>query len=516
MPAERLSMRKIKEVLRLKALGHSRRALARSVGISHSTVGVYLRAAEEVGLTWEVAKDLSDAQIEVRLFPAAPEPSGERPLPAWPSIEAELRRPGVTLQLLWLEHKQGEPHGYQYSQFCALYRKWKASLDRVLRQEHKAGEKVFLDYAGQTVPIIDSTTGEIHEAQVFVGVLGASNFTFVEATATQSSADWIGSHVRMFEYLGGVPLVLVPDNLAAGVRHACFYEPDLNPAYHRMACHYATTVIPARVRRPKDKAKAEAGVLVVERWILARLRNHTFHSLAELNRELAELREELNDRRFQKLERSRRTRFEQLDRPALQPLPPTRYEYAEWKSATVHIDSHVTVAKHQYSVPHALIGKKVEVSYNARTVEIFHNNQRVAAHRASRHSGGFTTVAEHLPKSYQKNREWSPERLLRWAQQTGESTATTVEHMLTTRPHPEQGYRACLGILRLGKRYTPARLEAACARAIEIRGISYRSIESILKNGLDQQPLAPQTALALPQEHEHLRGATYYTTDPLN
>jgi transposase len=511
MAAERLSMRKIKEVLRLAALGHSRRAIGRSAGISHSTVGLYLRAASEAGLSAQAAEGLTEADLERRLFPPAEVPA-ERPLPAWPEIERELRRPGVTLQLLWYEHKQAHPDGHQYSQFCTLFRKWKGSLDRVLRQEHKAGEKAFVDYAGQTVPVIDATTGEVRQAQIFVGVLGASNFTFAEATWSQDLSDWIGSHVRMLAFYGAVPHVLVPDNLGSGVRRASYYEPDLNPTYHEMACHYGTTVIPARVRRPRDKAKAEAGVLLIERWILARLRNHTFFSLGELNREIARLLDELNDRPFQKLSGTRRTRFEAIDRPAMLPLPQQVYEYAQWKKARIHrVDYHVAIDGHNYSAPHRLAGEQVDVRCSATSIEIFHRGERVAAHARSTRQGGYTTEPGHRPSSHQRHLEWSPERMIRWAAQTGPHTAAVVEHILQTKPHPEQGYRACLGIIRLGKRFSPERLEAACGRALEIRGISYRSIESILKNGLDQLPTDAQPTLSLPQEHAHVRGRTYYT-----
>jgi transposase len=318
--------------------------------------------------------------------------------------------------------------------------------------------------------------------------------------------------VRMFAYFGAVTRVVVPDNLASGVRHACYYEPDINPTYHEMARHYSTSVIPARVRRPRDKAKAEAGVLLAERWILARLRNHTFFSLSELGREIARLLEELNDRPFQKLSGTRRTRFEELDRPAMQPLPERTYEFAQWKKARVHrIDYHVAVEGHHYSAPHRLAGEAVDVRCSASAIEIFHRNQRVAAHPRSTRRGGYTTEPGHRPYSHQQHLDWSPQRMIRWASQTGPSTAAAVEEILRTRPHPEQGYRACLGIIRLGKRYSAPRLEAACTRALEIRGVSYRSIESILKNRLDERHPEAQTTLALPQQHAHVRGRTYYT-----
>ena len=507
-------MRKIKEVLRLRALGHGDRAIARSLDIGHSTVRRYRERAEAAGLSWPLPAELSESELEARLFPPPLPQSHARPLPEWKEVDRELRRPGVTLQLLWLEYKEVHPEGYQYSQFCERYRQWKGTLDVVLRQEHRAGERAFVDYAGQTVPVVDPGTGEIREAQIFVGVLGASNYTYAEATWTQSLPDWIASHVRMFDYMTGVPEALTPDNLRSGVKAACSYDPDINPTYQELARHYGTSVLPTRPRSPRDNAKAEAGVQFVERWILARLRNHTFFSLAELNEQISRLLDELNDRPFQKLEGSRRSLFESVERPALKPLPPKRYVYAEWKKARANIDYHISVDGHFYSVPHRLVRKQVDVRLTSSTVEAFSDGHRVAAHlRSSYKKGGFTTEAAHRPKSHQEYLEWTPSRIVRWANKTGPHTAELVERILSERPHPEHGYRACLGILRLRKRYTPERLEAACKRALKIRGVSYRSVKSILKNGLDQVPLndEQQTTLTLPQEHDNLRGSTYYS-----
>jgi transposase len=503
-------MRKIKEVLRLHAAGFSDRAIAQSLQISHSTVRQYRERAAAAGLSWPLPPELGEAALEARLFPPAPSSAAERTLPEWDHIQRELRRDGVTLQLLWLEYKEAHPDGLQYSQFCARFRQWKGGVDRVLRQAHKAGEKVFVDFAGQTVEVICRETGEVRPAQIFVGVLGASNYTYAEALESQELAEWIGAHVRMYAFFGGVPHLTVPDNLKAGVRQACYYEPDLNPTYQEMAAHYGTTVLPTRVAKPKDKAKVEVGVQIVERWILARLRNHTFFSLAELNQQIRRLLDELNERPFQKIEGSRRTLFESLDRPALLPLPERRYEYAEWKKARVNIDYHIDVLGHYYSVPHTLVRAVVEVRIAQSTVEVFHDGRRVAAHVRGRRKGGFTTLAAHRPKAHQKHLEWTPSRLIRWAEQTGPSTGRLVEQILADRPHPEQGYRACLGLLRLGQRHGADRLEAACRRALAIRGTSYRSVKSILQSGLDRVPLEGQTALALPQAHEHVRGATYY------
>ena len=512
MAAERLSMRKIKEVLRLAALGQGPAAIAQSLRIGQNTARRYVKRAEEACLVWPLPPELGEAALAALLFPPPPAAGTVRPVPDWAEVQRELRRKGVTLQLLWLEYKAVDPDAaYQYTQFCEHYRRWRKRLDPVLRQEHRAGEKVFVDYAGQTVAVVDPTTGELREAQIFIGVLGASNFTFAEATWTQTLPDWIGSHVRMFAYMGGTTVAIVPDNLHSGVKHACFYDPDINPTYQDLAVHYGTAVLPARPRRPRDKAKVESGVLLAERWILAPLRNHTFHSLAELNREIRRLLEDLNDRPFQKLEGTRRSQFEAFERGALRSLPSTPFEIAERRTARANIDYHVEVMGHLYSVPYQLVRRAVEVRITTSGVEIFHDGRRVAAHMRSFRKGRFTTDPGHRPKSHQAQLEWSPSRLIRWAQKTGPSAAALVQHVLDSRPHPEHGYRACLGILRLGKRYGSERLEAACARALHIRGTTYRSVKSILEHGLDSEPLVDeQTSLQLPKDHPHLRGPDYY------
>ncbi len=505
-------MRNIKEVLRLEAEGFSSREIARSLKLGRTTVQRYRGRAARAGLSWPLPPELTESELEARLFPPPPPAGTPRGVPDWKHIAKELRRPGVTLQLLWLEYKAVHPEGCQYSRFCDLFREWKGSLDPVLRQEHRAGEKAFVDYAGQTVPVVDRETGEVLEAQVFVGVLGASNLTFAEATASQSLPDWIGSHVRMFDSFGGVPELIVPDNLGSGVTKACRYEPDVNPTYHELATHYGTAVLPTRPAAPRDKAKAETGVQIAERWILAPLRNHTFFSLAELNREIRRLLEELNDRPFQKLDGTRRSLFESVERRVLKPLATPRYEYAEWKTARVNIDYHISVDNHFYSVPHRLVRKQVEVRLSASTVEVLYDGKRVAAHARSRRGGRFTTDPAHRPKAHREHLAWPPSRLIRWADKTGPRTAAVVTRILESKPHPEQGYRPCLGLLRLGDRYTPERPEAACHRALEIGGASYRSIKSILEHDLDRLPLEEQATLDLPQEHENVRGADYYST----
>jgi transposase len=505
-------MRKVKEILRLRfEVGRGQRQIARSCAIGKTTVAECLTRFERSGLSWPQAAQLDEATLEHKLYPATVAvPAEERAVPDWPYIHRELPRKGVTLTLLWYEYKSVHPDGYQYSWFCDQYRAWCMKLDVVMRQEHRAGEKLFVDYAGQTVEVVDRRTGEVRAAQIFVAVLGASSYTYAEATWTQQLPDWIGSHVRAFAFFGGVPELAIPDNLRSGVSKAHRYEPDLNPTYLDLASHYGVAVLPARVRKPRDKAKAEAGVLLVERWILAALRNRTFFSLQEVNREIAQLLRRLNTRPFKKLPGSRRELFEQIDRPALRPLPAQPYEFAEWKKVRVNIDYHVEVDAHYYSVPYQLVRKSLEARFTERTVECFHKGQRVASHPRSRLKGRHTTVPEHMPASHRSYAEWTPQRLVRWAAKTGPATASVVQSILERRAHPQQGFRSALGILRLGKSFGEERLEAACRRALRLGACSYKSIESILRQGLDRQALPEQQELELSIEHENIRGSDYY------
>jgi len=512
MPAKRLSMRKIKEVLRLHWACHqSQRQIARQCSLSRPCVREYLLRAEAAGLAWPLPAELDDARLERLLFPSASKlATEERRVPDWPTVFADLKAKNVTKFLLWQEYRALHPAGYNYSWFCDQYRRWLGKRDVSMRQNHRAGEKLFIDYAGHTIPVIDRHTGEIADAQIFVAVLGASNYTFAEATASQSLPDWIGSHQRAFAFFDGVTAVLVPDNLKSGVKTPHRYEPDLNPTYHDMAQHYGVAVIPARVRRPKDKAKAEVGVQIVERWILAALRHHTFFSLHQLNARIRELLVGLNNRPFRKLPGSRRSQFEALDRPALQPLPATHYVYAEWKKARVNIDYHIEVDRHYYSVPYRLVKQELDVRFTVNTVECYYRNQRVASHCRSRRAGHHTTQREHMPESHRQYGDWSPERLVRWARQYGAGTAEIVTRILQARRHPEQGYRSCLGILRLEKTYGAQRLEAACQRALLLGTLRYKSIDSILKHGLDRQAGAPDTEPSVPNDHDNIRGPSYY------
>ena len=514
MPAVRLSMRQIVEILRLaREQDCSIRQIAVSVGLPHSTVGDYLRRFAATGLPWPLPPELDHAAVEARLFARAASSALVRPLPDWPTIHQELQRKGVTLQLLWQEYKHATPDGYQYTRFCQRYRAWAARLDPVLRQEHKAGERAFVDYAGHTIDVVDPSTGALCAAQLFVGVLGASNFHFTEATWTQTLPDWIGSHTRMLAYFGGVPALIVPDNLKVGVRRACYYAPDVNPTYQDFAVHYGTAILPARAYHPRDKAKVEAAVQLAERWVLAPLRDHRFTSLAELNAAIAPLREALNDRPFQKLPGTRRTVFVAVDLPALRALPPTPYEYATWGTAKVNIDYHIAVEKHLYSVPYLLVRAEVQVRLTATMVEVLHQGKRVAVHVRRSGVGGYSTDPAHRPQSHQAHLEWTPSRLVAWGRSIGPATGTVVERILAQQPHPEHGYRACLGLLSLTRRYDRARLEAASARALTSGAVSYRAVKSILDTGLDQLPIQEDPpVLHLPVTHEHVRGAAYYQT----
>ena len=515
MPRKRLSMRKIREVLRL--LWDQRRSVrdvAVSCDLARSTVKEYERRALEAGLWWPLP-DVDDGALEARLFASAPAPALVTvPLPDWDAVDRDLRRTKfVTRFVLWEEYRREHPDGYSYTRFCELFRAWRGRQDLSMRLTHVAGERLFVDYAGPTVSVVDASTGEIRDARIFVAVLGASSYTFAEATWTQTLRDWIGSHVRALSWFGGSPEIVTSDNLKAGVLRPHLYEPDINPAYLEFARHYALSVIPARRAKPRDNAKAEAGVQVVERWILARLRNRTFFSLAELNDAIKALLVDLNAKPFQKRPGSRRSLFEELDRPALRPLPRERFVYADWKRVRAHIDYHVTIDAHHYSVPYQLVKEVLDARITGATIEILHQGKRVASHARSHREGAHTTVREHMPPSHQAHAGMTSEQLLAWAGRVGPSASTFVEAVIAARAHPQQAYRSCMGVLRLGKSYGNARLEAACERAVTLGAYSFKSIEAILKNGLDRQTLdAPSASGTLKRHHENVRGGAYYAS----
>jgi transposase len=507
-------MHKLREILRQKlVLRRSHREIARSVGTSAGAVGGATKRAEHAGLDWEAIAQMGDDALEERLYGPRHAHLAVRPLPDPGRLHVELRRAGVTLELLHLEYLAEHPDGYRYTKFCEVYREWVERQKPTMRQVHTAGDAMFVDYSGKKLSYVERATGEVVEVELFVAVLGASNLTYVEATGTQRVAEFIGSHVRALSYFGGVPRRIVPDQLRSAVTAPCRYEPGLQRTYEEMAQHYGTAIAPARPARPRDKAKVEVGVQVVQRWVLARLRDRTFFSLAEINAAIAPLREELNNRMMKTFGKSRRGLFDEIERGALAPLPERAFECAEWKMAKVNIDYHVEFDHHFYSVPYTLVREHVEVRATATVVEILHDNARVASHARSMVRGRHTTKPEHMPAAHQKHAAWTPSRLIAWALTIGPSTGALVEAILEGRRHPEHGYRSCLGLLRLGKRYGDARLESACLRALAIGARSYRNVASILEHGLERLPLpGASTDAASPSigVHENVRGPDYY------
>ena len=513
MATERLSMRQIREILRQKwGLGRSHREVAQSLRISNGTVGTTVLRARAAGLDWVQVDALSDEALETRVYGPPTPPIHHRAVPDCAYLHAERRKPGVTLELLHLEYLEQHPDGYRYTQFCEVYRRWLKRRGLSMRQVHRGGEKLFVDYAGQKPSIIDAATGEMIEVELFVAVLGASNYTYAEAARTQQVPDWLASHQRAFQFFGGVTTAVVCEQLKSGVGLSCRYEPGLQRTYEEFAQHYGTVILPARPAKPRDKPKIEVAVQIVERWILARLRHETFFSLAALNARIAELLADLNARPMRLYRASRYELFARLDQPALRPLPAEPFVYGEWKiNARVNIDYHIELHGHYYSVPYALIHEHVDARLTATTVEVFHRGQRVAAHLRSHVRGRHTTDAAHMPKAHQRHLEWTPARLTTWARTIGPQTAALVQAILADRPHPEQGYRSCLGLLRLGKRYGELRLEAACTRAVAVGARSYRHVDSMLKHGLDRLAVPEaSTHLTLTPAHDHLRGPAYY------
>jgi transposase len=508
-------MRRIREALRLHLqAGLSYNEVGRALQLSKSVVGKYVSLARVAGVDWAAAHNLSDEELQARLYrPALPRGSHQL-APDFGVVHQELKRAGVTLMLLWEEYASGNPNAYKYTSFCIKYGEFAKAQKRSMRQVHIAGEKLFVDYAGGTVPIWDATTGEITQAQIFVAALGASSYTFACATPRQTTDDWIGAQVLALEFFGGTTKLIVPDQARALIKTPHRYDPEPNRVYEEFARHYSCAVLAARPGHPQDKPKVEAAVLLVQRWILARLRDRRFFSLGELNKAIAELLIDLNNRPFKKLPGCRRSAFLALDAPALQPLPSQRFVISRWKTAKVNIDYHVEFEGHYYSVPHRLVGAKIDVRVTGQLLECFVSNQRVAGHAlsslGSASHGAFTTAPEHMPASHRAHLQWTPAKLVAWGQRIGVSTAAVVTWQLEHRPHPEQGYRACLGLLALVRRYSAPRLEAACTRAMAIRAPNLRSVTNILKSGLDRQ----STLFAGPDnpivEHDNVRGPDYY------
>jgi len=510
MATKRISMRQIREILRLRLHAKlSLRQIRDSLRLSLGAVQKVVSQAEALNLHWETIEQLNDQQLARQICPQpeTTDPSKNQ-LPDWIEVYQELKRKGMTKQLLWEEYTQQYPNrSFSYSQYCLLYRSWLKKQKRSMRQIHKAGEKLFVDYAGQIVPIVCNGTGEIKTAQIFVAVLGASNYTFCEATWSQKLPDWINSHVRAFNFIGGVPAVVVPDNLKSAVTKACRYDPEINPSYQQLAAHYGTALVPARPLKPKDKAKAEVGVQIIERWILARLRHHTFFSLAELNQCIKALLEEVNNKPFKQHKGTRQQWFESIDKPALLPLPMQTYHFTDIKTVKVNIDYHLQYDDHFYSVPHHLVGEKLELHAKEYVIELYFHNQRITSH-ARKYTSGMTTVSEHMPVKHEKHHQWTPARLMNWAKDIGEEVLLWVKTVLNQRQHPEQAYRVCLGLLNLSRRYPAERLNKACAIANKNSLYRLKHIKDILLSNQDQLlPDSKESLPSLPQSHENIRGA---------
>jgi transposase len=520
MPVKQVTMRKIKECLRMKwSCGLSHEKIAKALGLSKGVVTKYAKLAVAAGLDWERASSLDETALQQLLIPSVKRSRGARPVPDWAIAHREMHKKGVTLQLLWEEYVDAHTgeDTYRYTQFCSLYHGYAATLKRSMRQIHRAGEKLFIDYAGPTVPITDQLTGEISQAHIFVAVLGASNYTYACATVKETQADWLHGLAGALRFIGGVPEMIVPDCPKALISNADRYEPVINRTAQDCARHYGTVILPARPRHPQDKALAEVGVQIVERWILARLRRQCFFSLTELNQAIRPLLDDLNRRPFQKKDGCREEWFQLLDRPVLKALPACPYEIANFKYCKVNIDYHVDIEGHYYSVPHNLVRQQLEARITCTTVELLLRGSRVACHAKSAKRGAHTTIAEHMPAAHRAHLEWSPQRLLNWGRDIGPNTHLIVGHQLTSKPHPEMGYRACLGLLSLARQYGNERLEAACARAVSLGALNRRSVVNILKAGLDSQPLpvtpaeqhATQTDWISPH-HDNVRGPGYY------
>ncbi len=515
MPAARMPMRRAREILGMKfEAGLAVREIARRTDVPRRTVRTLFARFAARGLTWPIAPEVSEADLEALMFKEAGAKSGSRRRaePDWSAVHKELKRKHVTLQILWDEYIERHPDGYRYSRFCEVFRAWEDKLSVTMRQNYLGGEKLFVDYAGDTVPvIIDRQTGETRAAHIFVAVIGASSLTYAEATWTEGLSDWIGAHTRTFSFIGGAPKLVIPDNPKVAVIKACFYEPMVNRTYEDMLKHYDTTALPARPRKPRDKSKVEAAVRIMERYLLGRLRNRLLYSLAELNTTIRKILTHLNDEfKIRRLGVTRRALFEEIDKPNLTPLPVEGYVYAEWRIRRANLDYHVDVDGSFYSVPFQLAREKIEARITARTIELFVKGQRVAAHARLATCGRHTTVPEHMPSSHRRHGGWSAERIQTEAQSIGPNAALYCTLVLAHKHHPEQGYRACLGIVRLPKTYGRDRVEAACERALEIGARTYASVKSILEHRLDQRPTNKAAADEAPIQHPNIRGRRYY------
>jgi transposase len=497
-------MRKIKDILRLGLFEkRSQREISDSLNIGKTTVQEYLARAEKLGVEWNDVKELNESKTAMLLYPKVLV-KRSKVRPDWAAMRLELGRKGITLSLLWQEYKEQHEDGIGYSRFCDEYSNWKKLSRLSMRQEHKAGEKCFLDFSGLKVPYVDLKTNELKEAEVFVAVMGASSKTFAVATNTQTVEDWIYANIQALKFFGGVPAVLVPDNLKAGVITPCRYEAVLNPHFIEFSNHYQTAIIPARSRKPKDKSKVEVGVQVVERWILARLRRMTFSSVAEINQYIKPLLDDLNAKKMKHLNFSRNELFDSLDAPALKPLPNRDFEFSSWKKSKVHIDYHIELLKSLYSVPYKYVGQVVEVRYSNTTVTIFSGETQIAIHPRLRVAGAKSTLEDHMPSAHKAHAKWTPDRILNWTESlSGEETVTLVRSILNSKIYPEQAFRSCLGIIRMIQDKGEFRVEEAAFIVNQSAQQIYRKLKSVIE--AKNTSFTPKAL-----NHENIRGKNYY------
>jgi transposase len=514
-------MTSYREILRLSAQGISQRSIARSCECSRNTVARVLALAQQQKLDWANVRDLTDSDLYSQLFPNQT-PTGQRKAPDCEYIHREMAKSGVTLSLLWNEYcgecRNNQEIPLKYAQYCNLYHKFSLTTKATMHIDRKPGEQMEVDWAGQTAEIVDRDTGEIIPAYVFVAVLSCSQYAYVEAFLRQDLECWIAAHVNAFQFFGGVTRILTPDNLKTGVEQAAWYTPVINRTYHEMAEHYGTAVIPARVRKPKDKPNAEGAVGIISTWILAALRNQKFFTLAELNAAILEKLETSNANPFQKKTGSRLSVFLEEEKTALQPLPVSQYELAMWKIATVQFNYHITIEKMHYSVPYEYIKQEVEVRITRQVIEVFYHNHRICSHpRLHGQEGQYSTITEHMPTEHQQYLQWNGERFIAWADKVGPHTVTTVKAVLASHKVEQQGYRSCMALLKLADKYSITRVEAACARALSYTpSPSYKNISTILKSGQDKLNQSPaQSPEDTKSDHYGFtRGADYYGEQP--
>ncbi len=515
MSQRRISMRKIREIIRLHEMSNlSQRQISQALGMSRPVVKDYIIKVISLGLGFKDIENMPDETL-LNILDANKPSDNERHkflTEKFPYFVKELKRIGVTRQILWEEYMQENPDGYSYSQFCYHFQIWQNMSEMTMHMEHKAGDKLFVDFAGKKLSIIDRTSGEKQEVEVFIAVLGASQLTYVEASLSQKKEDWIRLNENALRYFGGVPFGIVPDCLKSAVTKADRYEPDINPEYLDFARHYNTAILPARPAKPKDKALVEGAVRIVYSWIYAKLRDRIFYSLEDINAAILELLEGFNTRKMQRPGVSRRELFDDIEKSQLQVLPEVRYELKKFKTLTVQFNYHIYLNDdgHYYSVPYRYKGRKVDVLFTERAVEVYYSNVRIAFHLRIRKKNGYTTHPDHMPESHKWQDNWNPEKLTDMAREKGNAVVTVIETVLSSRQHPEQSYKTCLGILSLSKAYGELRLNRACKRALYYENCTYKMIKNILNNNMDQDSEDDRESGVTLPEHENIRGNKYY------